>query len=300
MDPFNHNDTDPLRSTDLMIAYLEDRAGEEDILKIEELLESDELYRLSMEELADQIADNRERAMVRIEKTELGFEAALEAAKTNFVNQLENATESSDRVEAPGQALPWWSYVAVIALIGGLAWLYLSQKNTHTLHKEPIANLVLSTDQANLNSFMNDCGGNDPGIGRPKTASVYSALVEQFAAGNYQVAATQFESLSRTLGLPCQTFAQYYKGQSYMVTKNLEMAEKAFEEVVGGTGSNEALRNASLWYLANLELARGAKEEAKSHFEMLLESEDKNEQVHIRELYDKGYLIDTQKYLNAL
>lgn len=299
MDPFNHNDTNPLRSTDLMIAYLEDRAGEEDILKIEELLESDELYRLSMEELADQIADNREMAKIRIEKTELGFESALEAAKTNFVKQLDNATESSDRVEAPGQALPWWSYMIAIALIGGLAWLYLSQQNTDTLHKEPLANLVITADEATLNTFMNDCGGNDPGIGRPKTASVYSALVEQFAAENYQVAAQQFESLSRTLGLPCQSFAQYYKGQSYLGAKNFEMAEKAFAEVVSGEGDNEALKNASLWYLANLELARGANKEAKAHFELLIES-DKNDQAHIKELVDKGYLVDTQKYLNTL
>lgn len=299
MDPFNHNDTNPLRSTDLMIAYLEDRAGEEDIIKIESLLESDELYRLSMETLADQIADNREQAQMRIKETESGFEDALEAAKTNFINQLEQGSEVSDQTQAPGQAIPWWSYVIAIALIGAMAWALLSLNKDPQLHKNPIENLLVTTDEAHVNEFMNNCGG--AGIGRPQTATVYSALVEQFAAENYEVAAKQFQEILPGLSNPCKAYAAFYEGQSLVATRNFDKAEDAFEAVLKGEEVNPSLKNATLWFLANLKLARGANKEAKTHFSALIQAQnDPTTNLHIKQLMDNGYLLDTEKYLTAL
>ena len=301
MDPFNQNDIDPLRNTDLMIAYLQDRAGEEDTQKIEELIESDELYRESMEALADMIAEGPELARIRIANTEANFATALETAKENFVKEISQSRSDTDDVESPGPGIPGWSFLGVIILLAVIGGFILSFQGGE-IHKAPEENLTAITDIEHVKSFVADCGDNDEGMGRGKTISINSAMLEQYAAENFNTAASQLDVLSRNplLDQNCQNHSAFYMAQSYLALGESERAAQAFEELLNGEGLDLKLRHASLWFLANLKLAQNQNDQAENLFKNLIESNKQNPDQHIDQLHNEKYLIDAEKYLSYL
>ena len=58
MNSLNINDPLALRKPALMAAYLKNEASLEEIEKIEALMEADPMYRLAMDEMAEQMARN--------------------------------------------------------------------------------------------------------------------------------------------------------------------------------------------------------------------------------------------------
>ncbi|MDW3652175.1 MAG: hypothetical protein R8P61_34185 [Bacteroidia bacterium] len=301
MDPFNQNDIDPLRNTDLMIAYLQDRAGEEDTQKIEELIESDELYRESMDALADMIAEGPELARIRIANTEAHFATALETAKENFVKEISQSHSNTDDTQSPGPGIPGWSFLGVIILLGIIGWIILSFQGGE-LHKAPETNLSALTDIQHVENFVTACGDDDKGIGSRNVISVNTAMMEQYAAENFNTAASQLDALSRNplLDQNCQNHSVFYKAQSYLALGKREQASLIFEELLNGEGLDLKLRHASLWYLANLKLTGKQNDQARNLFKNLIESNEKNPDQHIDQLHNEKYLIDAEKYLSYL
>lgn len=300
MDPFNQNDIDPLRNTDLMIAYLQDRAGEEDTRKIEELIESDELYRESMEALADMIAEGPELARIRIANTEAHFATALETAKENFVKEISQSRKDTDDAESPGPGIPGWSFLGVIILLGIIGGFILSFQGGE-IHKAPESNLSALTDIQHIESFLADCGDND-GIGSGDVISVTTAMRDQYAAENFNTAASQLDVLSRNplLNPNCQNHSAFYMAQSYLALGESERAAQAFEELLNEEGLDLKLRHAALWYLANVKLTLSQNDQAKNLFKNLIESNKQNPDQHIDQLHNEQYLIDAEKYLSYL
>lgn len=298
MNPFNLNDTDPLRSTDLMIAYLEDRAGEEDTRKIEALIESDDLYRLSLEQLADQLSINPLGAQERIEQVSASFEEALEAAKYNFVNELETAHTQADQSPKPTSGTSPWVYLVAVGLIGLLAWAVLSLQNGSNSPIDPLKALHIDGDMESMTAFIDQCG--EAGIGRGPTVSLHSALVEHFAESEYKTAAAQFEQLQAASSGTCQAYMAYYKAQSYMEIGAHEQALSAYAEVIAAAGDEVKLKHAALWFTANIHLSKNDLEKAETAFRQLRLADKDDPAQHIKRLLDKGYLIDTEKYLNYL
>ncbi|MEM8889325.1 MAG: hypothetical protein AAGD28_15210 [Bacteroidota bacterium] len=301
MDPFNQNDIDPLRNTDLMIAYLQDRAGEEDTRKIEELIESDELYRESMDALADMIAEGPELARIRIANTEANFATALETAKENFVKEISQSRSDTDDVESPGPGIPGWSFLGVIVLLALIGGFILSFQGGD-IHKAPEANLVALTDIQHVDNFVNACGDNDQGIGSGNAISVTTAMRDQYALDNFNTAASQLDVLSRNplLNQNCQNHSTFYMAQSYLGLGERERAAQAFEELLNGEDLDLKLRHASLWYLANLKLSQNQNDQAENLFRNLIESSKQNPDQHIDQLHNEKYLIDAEKYLSYL
>ncbi|MEL6252486.1 MAG: hypothetical protein AAFR87_10795 [Bacteroidota bacterium] len=301
MDPFNQNDIEPLRNTDLMIAYLQDRAGEEDTRKIEELIESDELYRESMEALADMIAEGPELARIRIANTEAHFASALEAAKENFVKEISKSQANTDDASSPGPGLPAWSFLGVIILLGLIGWIILSYQGGE-IHKAPESNLSALSDIQHVEYFVSACGDNDEGIGSGKMISVNTAMLDQYAAENFNTAVSQLEVLSRNplLDQNCQNHSVFYKAQSLLALGQRQQAAQAFEELLNGEGLDLKLRHASLWYLANLKMASNQNDQAKNLFKNLIKSNQQNPDQHIDQLHNEQYLVDAEKYLSYL
>ena len=300
MDPFNNNDIDSLRSTDLMIAYLQDRAGEEESQKIEALMESDPLYQLSMEELAAQLGEHGiEHTKANILQTESNFDEALEAAKLNFISQRESASIASDKGSAPGPAIPRWSLYLAIVLMGVMAWFFLSQQTKTELHKSPTENLQILVDENLQVSYLDGC--ERTAIGRQSGISISSALLDNFSSGKFDLAAEQFAALGRNpiLSDNCRNLSLFYQGQSLLALKDWDEAGELFEQLSGKEGIEDELRNAALWYLANLKLIQGQKAEAESLFNKLLQTKNSPE-AHITSLWEADYLIDAEKYLSYL
>ncbi|MEM6800939.1 MAG: hypothetical protein AAF696_06015 [Bacteroidota bacterium] len=302
MDPFNNNDIDSLRSTDLMIAYLQDRAGEEESQKIEALMESDPLYQLSMEELAAQLGEHGiEHTKANILQTASNFDEALEAAKKNFISQQESPLSTSDQGSIPGPAIPRWSLYIAILLIGAMTWFFLSQQTKTELHKSPTENLQILVDEKLQLSFLDGCDGGAIGRQSGPSISISSALLESFAGEKFELAAEQFGLLGRNpkFSEDCKNLSLFYQGQSLVALKKWEEAGDIFEKLAGQVGVEIKLQNAAIWYLANIKLLQGESAKARSLFERLKQSKN-NSEAHITSLWEANYLIDAEKYLSYL
>lgn len=291
----NNRETERLRTTDLMLSYLRDEVPLEDVMQIESLMEEDPLYQLSMESLADKLAENPRLVRMHDQKMQEAFPALLMRAKETFVQQLDPPPKSGRGGGFPS----WLGWMLAGVLTLALVWIWWpANRGPVQLHSDPATHLVPEGDVAMLTLFVDQCGEKSPGIGRQEEISVNSAMVEHFAANRFKVAARQLAQLQQQgqLSTECQAMTGFYLGESRLALKAHAPATTAFAAVAANENAPQALRNASYWYLGNLALEARNYDEASRYFS-LLEQAETDEQNHLRTLLDQRYLEIANRYL---
>lgn len=307
MNTFEPINSDRLRDKDLMIAYLRDRADRKDEELIEQLMEDDPLYRLSMETLAEAMSENPANFRSELSLVEARMEQMLLSGRDQLIKRLES---SEDQVSGAGliekfRKLPGWQkYLGlffVIILWAGLIYIPLSHS---AMPSEPELNLVPAGDIALAKEFLAGCGEKSPqGFGRAdEPVSVYSALMLNYVEGNYQTALDQFQQVKKAGGLSasCEAMTIFYEAKSLMAIGRNDEAKARFTEAVQHPEIPVSARNAGFWYLANMEMAAGNEENAGKYFAALLASDKENKADHLATLMEKKYLQQAEQFLEYL
>lgn len=301
MNSLNEHETKRLRATDLMIAYLRDEASLEDVVQIETLMENDPLYRMSIENLADSLAESPFRARQHDLHMQAAFPDLLTRAKEDFVHQLE--TQNTPQTDSKGFP-KWLGYTFVGLLILALAWVWWpSTPGTVELHTAPLSHLSPATGPQMVGTFVADCGDHKPGIGSGQASqlTVSSIMVNHFAAGEYDFVAQQLSQVKNqgTLSAACEGSTEFYLGECHMAMKHFAKAKAAFTKVINEAGTPQALQHASLWYLGNLALEQKDYPSAQTYFARLTAAPQSAES-HAKSLLDKQYLEISQRYLDDI
>ncbi|MEZ4827899.1 MAG: hypothetical protein R3C61_16680 [Bacteroidia bacterium] len=305
MNTFEPIDKDRLRNVDVMIAYLTDTASEKDVEAIEALMEEDELYRLSMEELAGAVAADPQVARAKVLRTEAALDELLLSGKDAFVAQLVASKEDTDLI-ARFRKTPFiyrfFGVIAGLTIATLLIWLPLRKPN---LPFDPAANLIIGEDLQMGTLFVKNC--DNKGIGRPEGeinagVSVSSALLDNYAEGNFDEAALQFAFLMKqgSLSDSCVALASFYQAKSYMAAGKNQPAIQAFSQTINQIAAKTSVIYASHWYIANLQLVEEDYQGAREHFRILaaLDSDDKHN--HLPSLLAKNYLTRAQQFLEYM
>ncbi|RMG21971.1 MAG: hypothetical protein D6730_17330 [Bacteroidetes bacterium] len=294
-----HNDTH-LRDTHRMMAYLRDEVKPEEIEQIEDLMERDPLYRLSMEQLSEVMAEHGQLAAEKVDQLQKQLPELLLAGKARFVQQLD-AGLPTEGVQAGGR-LPWKKFVLIASLVilASLGILLLWPGGE--LHKQAANNLMPEEDVMLAHSFVEGCNEELPGIGRGKAVSIYSAIVEHFAAENYRMASRQLEQIAaqQVLSEDCNALLMFYLAQSNMALKDYKKAELYFQTALNLAQNQPALRNAIHWYMGNMALQKKDTATARTHFEALAQADAGAAEQHLKSLLEKDYLQLAQQYLERL
>ena len=299
MNSLNNRETERLRTTGLMIAYLRDEVPLEEVMQIESLMEEDPLYRLSMESLADALAGDPIRARTHDLLMQEAFPGLLVQAKEAFVKELESPSPGGGTNKG---LRPWMGFALAGLLILALTWLWWpATRGPVRLHSAAVTHLVPDGDVAMVAQFVDQCGNNSPGIGRQEQISVSSAMVEHFAGQRFDAAARMLVQLQQqgNLSAGCQAIAGFYLGESYLALNDHPKAQAAFATTAADPAAPVAIRNASYWYLGNLALEAKEYEAAAQHFH-LLKKADADPENHIRTLLERQYLDSAQRYLQDL
>lgn len=299
MNTFRHNNTEHLRETPTMLAYLHDELKLEEAEAVEQLMEEDPLYRLAMDELHALQRPLEKRLPQGMAQTEAQFAELLRSTSQRFGAQLEapeGGLSPSSGKAASGRR--WRNYLLIaggaVALALLIALPFVKQAR---LYEPPETQLVPDGDVYLAQQTLDNCGSR--AIGQGKTITLYTAMVEHFAAEDYGTASQQLAHLLERgeLSGACEARLTFYLAESQMARGEYEAAKARFYEVVTHVDSPEAIKNASHWYLANLALAQEAPEQAHKHFSILLDAKEEN---HLEALLAKGYLQDAQAYMAYL
>ncbi|MEZ4776518.1 MAG: hypothetical protein R3D00_25305 [Bacteroidia bacterium] len=305
MNTFEPIDKDRLRHVDLMIAYLTDTASLDDVEQIEALMEEDDLYRLSMEELSAEVVKNPGAAREKVLYAEKNIDALLLAGKNAFLEKNAGTTDANDLIARFRKTPFIYRFFGVLAglLVAALLiWLPLRKSN---LPFDPTANLIVGEDLQLATVFVGSC--DDKGFGRPKNevhegVSISSALVDNYAEGNFEVAASQFTELlaNPAFSDSCVALINFYQAKSLMAVGNNQPAIAAFSQTINQIAAKPSVINASHWYIANLLLVTGDYAAARQHFEKLASLEKTDKQNHLPSLLSKNYLSEARQFLEYL
>ncbi|MCB0846478.1 MAG: hypothetical protein KDE26_24685 [Bacteroidetes bacterium] len=230
MTSFSHNELEHLRDLDLMIAYLKDEVSLEEVEQIEQLMEEDALYKLSMEQLSTYISSDTSLSKTQIQRLEGNFPGLLEKTRENFILTLEENSGGSNNNNGNWfTSLPPWlrlsSFLAIVALLG-IAIFVSMQRND--LPQNLAQNLELDGDIQVAQNFMNNCGNNGdkrPGFGVGEELSLEKAFLIDYVEGNYKAAAQQLSMFENNLFLSeeCQTTITFYLAKSHLAKKHPEI-----------------------------------------------------------------------------
>lgn len=301
MNSLNEHETERLRATDLMVAYLRDEASLEDVVQIETLMENDPLYRMSIESLADSLIENPFRARQHDLHMQAAFPDLLTRAKEDFVRQL----ETPDTPQSGSKGFPkGLGYAFAGILILALAWIWWpSTPGTVELHTAPLSHLSPAKDIQMVEKFVAGCGDYDPGIGSGQTSqlTVSSIMVDHFAIEQYDFAAQQLSQVKNqgTLSPACELSTEFYLGECHMAMKHFAKATAAFTTVANAAEAPQALQHASHWYLANIALEQQAYEVAAQHLSQLVKA-DPSPENHVGTLLTVNYLETAKRYLDDI
>ncbi len=306
MDALNNNHTENLRDVDVMISYLQDEMTVTEIGEVEKLMEEDELYRLSMEQLATSLVQSPVQTRSNVLTLQKSLPTILAAQKESFIAQLEAQGGHADNNPWMDKIkdTPFWQkylLIAAIPLLILLAILPIIHKPKLAPHKNPVENLVPDGDLTTANTLITDCGELQ-GIGRAKEVTVYSALLENYAEENYQIASQQFELLTSgsSLSPECQSIINFYLAKSYMALNKQTAAKEKFAEVLKDGQASARVKNACHWYLANIYLSKKDQANAQTHLNALLQQDPTDTNMHLKALMDKNYLEDAGSYLDYI
>ncbi|MDX2247158.1 MAG: tetratricopeptide repeat protein [Bacteroidia bacterium] len=305
MNTFEPIDKDRLRHVDLMIAYLTDTASLEDIIKIEALMKEDDLYRLAMEELAREVSKNPQVAREKVVQTEALIDNMLLSGKNAFLAQTFAAEEEND-ITARFRKTPFiyrfFGILAGLVVATLLIWLPLRKPS---LPLDPSANLIIGDDLQMATAFIGKC--DNKGFGRPEgqieaSVSVSSALVDNYAEGNYPEAAAQFSQLLKNPSFSdsCLALIHFYQAKSLMAAGETEAAVNAFSQTIEQIAATPALVNASHWYLGNLLAVNEDYIAARVHFEKLAVLDPSAKKNHLPSLLAKNYLTEARQFLEYM
>ncbi len=301
MNSLNEHETERLRATDLMVAYLRDEASLEDVVQIETLMENDPLYRMSIESLADSLAESPFRARQHDVHMQAAFPDLLTRAKEEFIRQL----ETPDAPQTGSKGFPkWLGYAFAGLLILALAWVWWpSTSGPVELHTAPLSHLSPNTGNQMAAAFVKDCGDYKPGIGSGQASqlSISSIMVNHFASGEYDFVAQQLSQVKNqgTLSPACEVSTEFYLGECHLAMKHFAKATTAFTTVVNTAGAPQALQHASLWYLGNLALEQQDFPLAQTYF-IRLTAAPQSAESHSKSLLDKHYLETAKRYLDDI
>ena len=300
MDIINHSDNTNLRDVDVMIAYLRDEVSLEKVEQIEKLMEEDELYELSMQELSKSLDHRPHILSNHIEQTQQDFPQLLTLAKDNFITQFEQQQAPQNNRIFPGN-LPIWPLIIAILIVGGfMIWMFISADN-NKLHQNPAQHLVLDGDISVADAFMKECKDEKPGFGSGRHGnriSLYSALIEHYSFEKYEEASKQFGELMNNPGWSdkCQAFLNFYQGKTLLALKEYTAAARLFQQVIGSDATSPSVKNATHWYMANIFLIQKDFAAANMHLEILTADENQDKNLHLEPLFDQNYLETAKKY----
>ena len=306
MAPLDNKEIERLRDLNLMIAYLRDELSLEEVEKIEQLMEEDDLYRLSMQELSASLTPDTTLVKTKVQKLENNMAGILEKERDNFIVWLEDNDDDdpdndngSDGNGGGGiSGLPGWvkvsAFLAVITLLTLAIVFSLKQPQ---LPGNPNESLVVDEEISAAQQFTIGCI--TEGAAVAEDATLESAFLMNFAEGNYAEAARQLSLFDNNpfLSPDCQTFVSFYLGQSYMAEKNHKLAIESFEKITSQSEVALNLKNASHWYLGNIYLVNEDYVKASENFSALVKSNHESENEHLQALMAKNYLSQAKEYL---
>ena len=303
MTPLDHKDIEHLRDLNLMIAYLKDEVSLEEVEKIEQLMEEDALYRLSMVELSASLTADTTLVKNTTQRLENNMTAVLEKGRDNFIVWLENNDEDPDNDDGGNggggiSGLPGWvkvsSFIAVITLLTLAVVFSLRQPQ---LPGNPTEALVVDEEISAAQEFTIECITDGAAV--TEDATLESAFLTHFAEGNYAESARQLTLFDDNPFLEpnCQTFVSFYLGQSYIAEKNHKLAAESFEKITSQSEVALNLKHASHWYLGNIYLVNEDYKQAFENFSILAESNQDSENEHLQALMAKNYLSQAKEYL---
>ncbi|MEL6674819.1 MAG: hypothetical protein AAFR61_21605 [Bacteroidota bacterium] len=307
MDKFSQSEHSHLRAVEVMLAYLKDEASPEDREEIEFLMETDELYRLAMEQLSRSVVRQPSQVEARVLAMEAAMPEKLQAAKERFVRELAKQETPPVSGNTSRNLPPWAMYLGIgigILLFGWAVWFSTSDHTSGLKHLAEAAQTQLTPDGeiATANLIMNTCGEEDPGIGRVEQVSIYSAMVENYAEDKFEKAARQFGQLLSDPGLEtsCKSLIRYYRAKSLMAIGEHDQARMAFTDALQQGNLPEQVKNACHWYLGNLYLLAENFVEAKEQFSVLSAQLPVQEGSHLSALLAKDYLQLAQEYTQEI
>ena len=298
MTSFSHNELEHLRDLDLMIAYLKDEVSLEEVEQIEQLMEEDALYKLSMEQLSTYISSDTSLSKTQIQRLEGNFPGLLEKTRENFILTLEENSGGSNNNNGNWfTSLPPWlrlsSFLAIVALLG-IAIFVSMQRND--LPQNLAQNLELDGDIQVADNFMTNCG---QGIGAGEEISLEKTFFNEYVEGNYEAAAKQLALFENNLFLSkeCQTTITFYLAKSHLASGNHKSAIESFEKITSQSDASLKIKNASFWYLGNIYLVNEEYKKAQENFSQLVENDQVSEDEHLQALMEKNYLVKAQESL---
>jgi tetratricopeptide (TPR) repeat protein len=300
MEAFSHPDSEQLHQLDLMILYLKDQTDPEETEHIENLLESDPMYRLAMESVLDSLLSDPLGSRADLQRAEAELPDLLERVREQFGQQkLDSKVDFTTLGELFRNLPGWQKWLGGLFILVSSAFIWLA-----LWQQAPATNLVqLQPDQevSTAAAFLDLCGSNRPGIGRGREVSLYGAMVEQFAQGKYAAAAKQLQQVQQQASLSgdCAAWTHYYLAQSLIGAGQYEAALAPLQSLYSETSDSPALRHAAHWYLAQLALQNQDPAEAQVHLQALSEASPDVSQ-HLPSLLKQQYLDQSKQILLQL
>lgn len=301
METITNEEHSRLREIGLMVAYLKDEVSLEEATQIEILMEQDEMYRLSMETLAQNSFNQLNQIKLESPSIEQAFPDLLLKAKDQFILNLQNNQGGPGTNEGNGKG-PWRTYLGIIGLGLMLALSLYLIDTTPALHKAPVQNLVPNQGKNLAASLIASCG-EQLGIGQGQSnVTVFSTMVDQYATARYAQASHQFGELARRPNIDedCMAKIRFFEAQSYMGLHDHTQAAALMNALLATNNLESDIANACNWYLGNIALNAGDESAASQYFSNLLESKNSPDSQHLKSLIEQNYMEDAEKYMERM